>query len=52
MAPNAKIAIQNLPVLFAIDRAGLVGPDGPTHAGSFDFTYIASAYIRFHPQVP
>jgi len=34
------VAIQNLPVLFAIDRAGLVGPDGATHAGSFDFTYM------------
>lgn len=34
------VAIQNLPVVFAIDRAGLVGPDGPTHAGSFDLTYL------------
>ncbi len=34
------IAIQNLPVLLAIDRAGLVGTDGPTHAGSFDYTYL------------
>ncbi len=34
------VAIQNLPVLFAIDRAGLVGPDGPTHAGSFDFSFM------------
>ena len=34
------VAIQNLPVLFAIDRAGLVGPDGQTHAGSFDFGYM------------
>lgn len=34
------VALQKLPVLFAIDRAGLVGPDGPTHAGSFDFTYL------------
>jgi 1-deoxy-D-xylulose-5-phosphate synthase len=32
--------VQNLPVLFAIDRAGLVGPDGPTHAGSFDLSYL------------
>jgi 1-deoxy-D-xylulose-5-phosphate synthase len=32
--------LQNLPVLFAIDRAGLVGPDGPTHAGSFDLSYL------------
>ncbi len=34
------MAIQNLPVVFAIDRAGLVGADGPTHAGSFDLTYL------------
>ena len=34
------VSIQNLPVLFAIDRAGLVGPDGPTHAGSFDYSYM------------
>ncbi|MBM4200562.1 MAG: 1-deoxy-D-xylulose-5-phosphate synthase [Gammaproteobacteria bacterium] len=34
------VALQNLPVLFAIDRAGLVGPDGPTHAGSFDLSYL------------
>jgi 1-deoxy-D-xylulose-5-phosphate synthase len=34
------VAIQNLDVLFALDRAGLVGPDGPTHAGSFDFSYM------------
>jgi len=34
------VAIQNLPVLFAIDRAGLVGPDGATHAGSFDLSYL------------
>jgi len=34
------VALQNLPVLFAIDRAGVVGPDGPTHAGSFDFSYM------------
>ena len=34
------VALQNLPVLFAIDRAGLVGPDGPTHAGMFDFSYL------------
>jgi 1-deoxy-D-xylulose-5-phosphate synthase len=34
------IAIQNLPVLFAIDRAGLVGSDGPTHAGSFDLSFM------------
>ena len=36
------VAIQNLPVRFAIDRAGLVGADGPTHAGSFDITYLAA----------
>ena len=34
------VALQNLPVLFAIDRAGLVGPDGPTHAGSFDYSFL------------
>ena len=34
------VAIQNLPVRFAIDRAGLVGNDGQTHAGSFDVTYL------------
>ena len=34
------VAIQNLPVMFAIDRAGLVGPDGPTHAGGFDLSYL------------
>jgi 1-deoxy-D-xylulose-5-phosphate synthase len=34
------VAIQRLPVRFAIDRAGLVGADGPTHAGSFDITYL------------
>ena len=36
------VAIQSLPVRFAIDRAGLVGADGPTHAGSYDITYLAS----------
>ncbi len=36
------VAIQNLPVRFAIDRAGLVGADGQTHAGSFDITYLAT----------
>ncbi len=36
------VAIQSLPVRFAIDRAGLVGSDGPTHAGSFDITYLAT----------
>ena len=36
------VAIQCLPVRFAIDRAGLVGADGPTHAGSFDITYLST----------
>ncbi|MGE3916212.1 MAG: transketolase C-terminal domain-containing protein, partial [Hyphomicrobiaceae bacterium] len=36
------VAIQRLPVRFAIDRAGLVGADGPTHAGSFDLCYLGS----------
>jgi 1-deoxy-D-xylulose-5-phosphate synthase len=36
------VAIQSLPVRFAMDRAGLVGADGPTHAGSFDTTYLAT----------
>ena len=36
------VAIQNLPVRFAIDRAGLVGADGPTHAGAFDITYLST----------
>ncbi|MBI4357232.1 MAG: 1-deoxy-D-xylulose-5-phosphate synthase [Gammaproteobacteria bacterium] len=34
------VALQNLPVLFAIDRAGLVGQDGPTHSGNFDLSYL------------
>ncbi len=34
------VAIQNLPVMFAIDRGGLVGADGPTHHGSFDLSYL------------
>ena len=34
------VALQDLPVLFAIDRAGVVGPDGPTHAGSFDLSFL------------
>lgn len=34
------VAIQNLPVVFAIDRAGLVGADGPTHSGNYDLTYL------------
>ena len=36
------VAIQNLPVRFAIDRAGQVGSDGPTHAGSFDITFLST----------
>jgi len=36
------VAIQNLPVRFAIDRAGLIGADGSTHAGSFDITYLST----------
>ena len=36
------VAIQDLPVVFAVDRAGFVGPDGPTHAGSFDFSFMRS----------
>ena len=36
------VAIQSLPVRFAIDRAGLVGADGPTHAGSFDITFLST----------
>ncbi|WP_314342552.1 1-deoxy-D-xylulose-5-phosphate synthase [Simonsiella muelleri] len=34
------VALQNLPVLFAIDRAGIVGADGPTHAGAYDLSYL------------
>ena len=34
------VVLQNLPVVFAIDRGGLVGADGPTHAGSFDFSFL------------
>ncbi|GAB6040101.1 1-deoxy-D-xylulose-5-phosphate synthase [Endothiovibrio diazotrophicus] len=34
------VALQRLPVLFAIDRAGIVGPDGPTHAGAFDLSFL------------
>jgi 1-deoxy-D-xylulose-5-phosphate synthase len=34
------VALQNLPVVFAVDRGGLVGEDGPTHHGSFDLTYL------------
>ena len=36
------VALQNLPVRFAIDRAGLVGADGPTHAGAFDIGYLTA----------
>ena len=36
------VAVQRLPVRFAIDRAGLVGADGPTHAGSFDIAFLAN----------
>ncbi len=36
------VALQNLPVLFAIDRAGIVGADGPTHAGTFDIALLRS----------
>jgi len=36
------VALQNLPVRFAIDRAGLVGADGPTHAGSFDIAFLSN----------
>ncbi|SFJ79282.1 1-deoxy-D-xylulose-5-phosphate synthase [Jannaschia pohangensis] len=36
------VALQGLPVRFAIDRAGLVGADGPTHAGSFDIAYLSN----------
>ncbi len=36
------VAIQNLPVMFAVDRGGLVGADGPTHHGVFDLAYFRS----------
>ena len=36
------VVLQNLPVVFALDRAGLVGADGPTHAGTFDLTFLRS----------
>ncbi len=36
------VSIQNLPVIFALDRAGLVGPDGPTHQGVFDLSYLSA----------
>src|SRR5438046_3749380 len=41
------VALQNLPVVFAIDRAGVVGADGPTHLGAFDLTYL-----RCLPETP
>ena len=34
------VALQNLPVLFAVDRGGIVGPDGPTHAGNYDLSFL------------
>ena len=40
-----EVALQNLPVTFMLDRAGLTGPDGPTHHGVFDL-----AYLRMSPQ--
>jgi deoxyxylulose-5-phosphate synthase len=42
------VAIQDLPVLFAIDRGGLVGPDGATHNGSFDLSYLRCIRPRDH----
>src|SRR5205814_1179413 len=39
-----EVALQNLPVVFTLDRAGLTGPDGPTHHGTFD-----TAYLRLFP---
>ncbi len=41
-----EVALQNLPVTFTLDRAGLTGPDGPTHHGSYDF-----AYMRIFPNI-
>src|SRR5213595_102000 len=35
-----EVALQNLPVIFTMDRAGLTGPDGPTHHGAFDIAYM------------
>ena len=43
-----SVALMNLPVIFAIDRAGVVGPDGPTHQGMFDISFtrcIPNLYI-------
>lgn len=45
------VCIQNLPVVFAIDRAGLVGSDGETHQGIFDFTYL-SGIPNMHVMAP
>ena len=46
------VCIQNLPVVFAIDRAGLVGSDGETHQGIFDISYLSSypEYDNFSPE--
>src|SRR5207247_7999600 len=41
-----EVALQNLPVVFTMDRAGLTGPDGPTHHGAFDI-----AYMRLFPNL-
>src|SRR5438045_4854751 len=41
-----EVALQNLPVTFTLDRAGLTGPDGPTHHGCFDI-----AYLRLFPNM-
>src|SRR5437773_10750405 len=41
-----EVALQNLPVVFSMDRAGLTGPDGPTHHGCFDI-----AYMRLFPNM-
>jgi 1-deoxy-D-xylulose-5-phosphate synthase len=41
-----EVALQNLPVVFMLDRSGLVGPDGPTHHGSYDI-----AYLRIFPNL-
>jgi 1-deoxy-D-xylulose-5-phosphate synthase len=48
------VALQKLPVRFAIDRAGLVGADGPTHAGSFDITFLSTLpnFIIMAPSNP
>ena len=47
------IALQNLPVRFAIDRAGLVGADGATHAGSYDIAYLSNLPVtRSSKRIP